>query len=173
MRIPSPVSSRRIFHTIMESADINAPQVSEEQDAENKALSLMQNVNGKQPERENVFTEAFSPLTLVKLIENKNPDLVEQFRCLATRRAIYKGTKKLVTVDDKAEELYDIAQDPEEIENRISDQPELAEELYGRLQNNLASARSRHANNGNDRQKVNLEDEPEVAERLRQLGYIE
>ena len=107
------------------------------------------------------------------MIENKDPKLVTKFRCLATRRAIYKGTKKLVTVDDKAEELYDIAQDPQELNNRITDFPVLTAELTERLQHKLELARLRQPGNGVPSQKVNLEDNEEVAERLRQLGYIE
>ena len=130
-------------------------------------------MNGSDPEDGNVFSEAYSPLTLVKLIENKNPQLIPQFRCLATRRAIYQGTKKLITVDDKAEELYDIAQDPDELENRIADFPILVSELEARLRANVDAARAHHPSNGHTAPQVNIEANTEVAERLRQLGYIE
>lgn len=172
-RIAEPVSTRRIFHTVIQSANIiDEPEI-EERNSEIDELSLRQNLNGITPEEDDVFTEAFSPLTLVKLIENKDPRLIDQFRCLATRRAIYKGKHKLVTVDEKAEELYDIVQDPRELDNRIAAHPALVTELDDRLQRNIALARERRTSNGHNTEKVNIEDNIAVAERLRQLGYIE
>ncbi|TFG70650.1 MAG: hypothetical protein E4H27_05740 [Anaerolineales bacterium] len=170
-RIATPVSSRRIFHTILEAAKISP---SPENEASNiNKLSLKRSLNGSDPEEGNVFSEAYSPLTLVTLIENRNPQLIPQFRCLSTRRAIYQGTRKLITVDDKAEELYDIAQDPDELHNRIADFPNLVTELDARLRDNVGAARARHPSNGHAVPKVKIEANTEVAERLRQLGYIE
>ena len=172
-RIATPVSSRRIFHTALESAKVYPKSGNGQEESSVDTLSLKQNLGGSEPENGNVWSEAFSPLTLVKLIENKNPDLVTQFRCLATRRAIYKGTHKLITVDDKAEELYDIAQDPHELDNQLAVFPDLVTELDERLRANVETARARHPSNGNNVPQVVIDENAEVAERLRQLGYIE
>ncbi|MDF1512644.1 MAG: sulfatase [Anaerolineae bacterium] len=172
-RIATPVSTRRIFHTVLQTAHMHPEPAHEALRAQVQKLSLVNDINDQPPEKEDVFTEAFSPLTLVKLIEGKDPTLVEQFRCLATRRAIYNGPQKLITVDDRPEELYDIAQDPSELDNRIADFPDLVDELDARLQHNLEIARTRRHHNGHDSPKVNVHDNSEVADRLRQLGYIE
>ena len=172
-RITTPVSSRRIFHTVMKSTHVNGNLVKEIKRNDVDKLTLHQTLTGNDPEQGNVYSEAFSPLTLVKLIENRNPNLVSQFRCLATRRAIYEGAQKLITVDDQAEELYDIAQDPLESINRINDFPELVAELDMRLRANVEVAKARHHSNGNNGELVTIDSNAEVAERLRQLGYIE
>jgi arylsulfatase A-like enzyme len=171
-RVTQPVSTRRIFHTALEAAGATTVRRGEgEMDI--RPLSLRQSLNGHAQAHDWVWTEAYPPLTLVRLIESRNPEAVESHRCLAVRRAIYDGTQKLVTVDETAAELYDVEVDPSEALNRIDADPETAQRLDQQLQHMLASARSRQAAGLSAPGQFKLDDSRRVSERLRRLGYIE
>ena len=64
-------------------------------------MSLARALNGTDPEDGVVFTEAYTPDTLIALMENEDPAAIDRFRCRSMRRAVYQGDYKLITVGDK------------------------------------------------------------------------
>lgn len=140
---------------------------------DDRRLTLWRAVEGE-AEVEPVWAEVYPPLTMVRLVEERDPEAVAAWRCRAVRRAIYDGTRKLITVDDEPEEVYDVARDPEELTNRIADEPELA----GRLSDALRALVARAQAEGPEPPPsagtpTSLTENRRVSERLRRLGYIE
>jgi hypothetical protein len=87
------------------------------------------------------------------------------------RRAAYRDNYKLITVGDKPDELFDVINDPDEINNLITEQPAVTKDLDELLAAFIEEAAWRRPANL-EAARVELDDEL-VAERLRGLGYIE
>jgi hypothetical protein len=103
----------------------------------------------------------------------RNPEAVEAFRCRSTRRAVYAGRHKLLSVDEQAEELFDLEADPAELDNRFADWSELAAQLEAQLETCLMAARERRHVGDDPEQRVDLEKDAQLTRRLRALGYLE
>jgi arylsulfatase A-like enzyme len=166
-RVPTFVSTRRIFHSILEAAGIypthNSGTGSDGAPIDVEQLSLAQTL-GDDPENGIVYTEAYTPDTLIALMENQDSTAIETFRCREMRRAVYQDGHKLIDVGGKPDELFDVIADPDELENLIADQPQVTsglQELLVQFQEQAHAARLR------------LEEDKEIARRLRGLGYIE
>ena len=70
-----------------------------------------------------VFTEAYTPGTLIALMENEDREAIEIFRCRQMRRAAYRDDYKLITVGDQPDELFNVIDDPGELNNLIAEKP--------------------------------------------------
>lgn len=182
-RISSPVSTRRIFHSVLDAAGIPSNGAGESDRAlmDVERLSLTQSLDGHSSvdvERENgavegvIFAEAYAPDTLLALMENQNRDAIETFRCRSMRRAAYRGRYKLITVDDEPDELFDVVDDPSETRNLLAEQPGPATQLQNALTAFVQESEARRPANWEKARKLSLDDE-EITERLRALGYIE
>jgi arylsulfatase A-like enzyme len=175
MRVSTPVSTRRIFHTALEAVGLQHTGLDNgrvESTLTNlETSSLTRTLNGGDPEGGIVFTEAYTPETLLTLIKNEDPERVAAFRCNLMRRAAYQGNYKLITVGDKPDELFDVVHDPDEMDNLIGDEPVVTAELEKLLTAFVEEAEKRRPAN-QEATQVGLDDEL-VAERLRGLGYIE
>lgn len=182
-RVSSPVSTRRIFHSVLDATGISSNGAGESHRAlmDVEHLSLTQCLNGSSPvdvEQANgavedvVFAEAYAPDTLLALMENQNPDAIETFRCRSMRRAAYRDRYKLITVDDEPDELFDVLDDPSETRNLLAEQPDQAAQLQNVLSAFVQESEARRPANWEKARQVSLDDE-EIAERLRALGYIE
>ncbi|MBL8154116.1 MAG: sulfatase [Anaerolineae bacterium] len=165
-RSEAVVSTRRIFHTLLEATRINAPGMTT---AETAAHSLLRAVDdGADPDRGLAMAEAFPPLTFLKVIEHRAPALIPQLSLRGVRRALYEGTDKLTVIDQKVDALYDVAADPAEGRD-------LAAERAGRaaeLQRKLATLVSR-AELLQPELAAAAPVDDSVVEHLRALGYIE
>ena len=138
------VSTRRIFHTILEAAGVEPRCVADDKrTAEIARQCLSNSLNGQTAVQDPVWAEAYPPITLVQLIEHRNPEAVHQFGCRSIRRTIYEGTHKLVTIDGAPSELFNVSTDPAELENRIAAQPDLAARLHRQLDELVTEAKSR------------------------------
>lgn len=157
--VAAPVSTRRVFHTMLDAAGDEQP------------LSLTNSIDGKDPEHETVFAEIYPPLNFVSALEHRQPELLARFRCTTTRRAIVQNDWKLVTVDHVNDELFQLAQDPQELDNRIwhnrTETDALALQLDQFNQNVEAQKEDVTAGDTFD-----LQDE-RILQQLRGLGYIE
>jgi uncharacterized sulfatase len=180
-RITTPISTRRLYHTVLDAAGIIpgdvVPEAPGNAAREISRLSLRREsargtASGDAPS-DVVCAEAYPPITMVRLLESRNPEAVERFRCHAVRRAIYQGGQKLITIDETPEELYNVREDPAELDNRIDEHRDLAARLDRRLRSTIAQARAERPRDKDDSAPVNLDDQRRVSDRLRHLGYIE
>jgi uncharacterized sulfatase len=173
-RVSSRVSTRRIFHSALEAAGVTPMSNGNGNQApiDVEGLSLARSTNGGPEVEENVFAEAYTPDTLLALMENETPQAIERFRCRSMRRAAYRGHHKLITVDDQPDELFNVIDDPQETRNLITEHPNKAAQLQAALSSFVEEAKTRRPANWEEARKLSLDDE-EIAKRLRALGYIE
>jgi arylsulfatase A-like enzyme len=170
-RVSSLVSTRRIFHSALDAAKVSPNGDSAEQaPIDVEGLSLAR-ANGS-PNEETVFAEAYTPDTLLALMENDNPEDIETFRCRSMRRAAYQDRYKLITVSDEPDELFDVLDDPGETRNLLEKYPAQMAELQNALATFIEDAETRRPANWREAQRLSLDDE-RIADRLRALGYIE
>ncbi len=174
MRVSTPVSTRRFFHTALEAAGVKLASYdagSADSLVTLSTTSLARTLDGTDPEGGIVFTEAYTPETLIALIKGEKPELIDAFRCKQMRRAAYRDSYKLITVGDEPDELFDVINDPDEVDNLIGEKPEMTAELDELLTSFVAAAEKRRPANL-EAARLEMDDE-QVAERLRGLGYIE
>jgi arylsulfatase A-like enzyme len=172
-RVTEPVSARRIFHAALQAAGIEAVHPSSEDRApvDIDGLSLASAVNGSDPEKGTVFTEAYTPDTLIALMQNDDPEAIDLFRCRSMRRAVYRGPHKLITVGDEPDELFDVVRDPAELDNMIDREPSIAAALHGLLREFVSEVEARVPEAWRSA-RLQIKDDQQLAERLRGLGYL-
>ena len=172
-RVSTPVSTRRVFHTMLEAISplpielpIDPVQV--------RNLTLVKSAQGQDPEQGTAYSEVYAPLTFVKAIERRQPELLEQYRCLSTRRAVVKVDHeipyKLIDVDGQADELFNLDRDPLELEDVLSSRTGIANSLDKDLKRIAANVEAQKAG-----YKVGetVEMDEALAQRLRGLGYLD
>jgi hypothetical protein len=143
-------------------------------------LTLANTVAGHDPEHGTAYSEVYPPLTFVKAIEKRQPQLLADFRCLAVRRSVVQqqgedGTAvlpahKLIQVDEKLDELFNLADDPLESVNLLAERPSIAEPMQREL-NRLATAVAQQKNQVTAGSQIEMDEN--MARRLRALGYID
>lgn len=174
-RVTRPISARRIFHSVLEAAGVDT--VSEDKETADRApidvkgLSLRRALEETDSEGGIAFTEAYVPDTLIALMEAQDPEAIETYRCRQMRRAVYRSDYKLITVGDRPDELFDLSRDPGELVNLISEKPNLAAELESILEDFVRDAEARTPDNWREN-RVRLEEDRELTERLKGLGYL-
>jgi arylsulfatase A-like enzyme len=155
------VSTRRLFHTVLTSAGLASP--------EERSLTLARDP-ATDPERNQVFSEAIPPQNVVNLLQKRQPQLILDRHCDQPRRAIWIGNHKLIETGSHMLELYDIAEDPREALNLSNIFPENVEVLQDCLQSFVGE----HAPLADfAAPRAPGFDDPEVQQRLRDLGYLE
>ncbi|HIK54196.1 MAG TPA: sulfatase [Synechococcales cyanobacterium M55_K2018_004] len=156
---PAIVSTRRLFHSVLAAAGLAT--------AEEAALSLARDA-ANDPERTWVFAEAIPPQNVINLMQKRQPELLLSRSCGETRRAIWSGNHKLIATGGDRLELYDIHADPSETLNLSDILPENVEALHACLEcftdETSTPLRTERAPGFDD---------PEVQQRLRDLGYLE
>jgi uncharacterized sulfatase len=171
-QVTAPVSTRRIYHTILDAVGMLPEGVKNLDPAEVHGLTLMENILGRDPEQQTAFTEVYPPLNFVKAIQHRQPELLEQFRCLAMRRAVVKNGKKLVHVSEWPDELFDLDKDPLEMDNRMDKEPAHTAQLSQEI-NRLARLTEAQRDNLAAGLNLDVEVDEHLLQRLRGLGYIE
>jgi arylsulfatase A-like enzyme len=175
-RVSAPVSTRRVFHAALQAADIHPAGNSfgkvDGAPIDVEGLSLAHAVEEKDIDREIVFAEAYTPATLIALMEAHDPQAIETYRCRMMRRAVYRDEFKLITVGDEPDELFDVLQDPGEINNLLAAEPSLVAELDELLKQFVEDVKDRRPDNW-EAARLRLEENREITGRLRGLGYIE
>ena len=171
-RIEGPVSTRRVYHTILDAAG-RLPEGQPNVDpAEVHGLTLMETIDGRDPEGFTAYAEVYPPLNFAKAVQHRQPELLERFRCLALRRAVVKDAWKLIQVADVADELFDVEQDPLELADRLAERPDEVGELNQRLKSLTLAAEALRDNLTAGATLDPAADE-QLMQRLRGLGYIE
>jgi uncharacterized sulfatase len=172
-RIEHEVSTRRVFHTILEAAGIEHEAFGQKVGD----LTLTRSLGGrhKEPEHEAVVSEAYPPLNFINVMEMNNPEAIEPFRVRQMRRTIYGEGVKLMTISDQPDEFFDVRSDYFE-ERNLLDNPIGYENdvlsLQQRLDEFIVVAEAQRHGTAAGR-KIDYSNNPELLERLRALGYIE
>lgn len=127
-----------------------------------------------------VFSEAVPPQNVINLLRKRQPQLIHDRACDQPRRAVWAGPHKLIETgrseaNVQALELYDVTQDPTESLNLRDILPENVEVLQDCL---LAFGDRYGAASGTALESASTVrapgfDDPEVQQRLRDLGYLE
>ncbi len=173
-RVIANVSTRRLFHTMLEAGGGNIltpqPPLHSNREGESKiGLTLRGVVNSSEDVDEGVaISEAFPPLTFLKVIQHHNPELIGKLHLKGVRRGIYTGQHKLAVVDQHIEGLFDVTADPSETHNTSREQKLRVAEMQRKLGALVAEAESQRANAG-----TSGEVDEAVVDHLRALGYIE
>jgi len=168
-RIPTNVSTRRIFHTVLDIAEVKPPLPSDDPNADIGNLSLYTATNGRpDPEAGIVYSEAIPPQTFLHVLEHRSPHHIDDLNLRLTRRGIYEGDHKLAMVGDTVEGLFDITSDPSENTDISQDDAERAETLQKKVNQFVKQTTNQHNHHLPDG-----EVDEDVADNLRQLGYFE
>lgn len=172
-RFAATVSTRRIYHSVLEAANVHPPVNEAGTPLDVKGRSLARALDSANSEADTVLTEAYPSETVLTMMKNEDPALMGPFRYRHMRRAVYHGDHKLITVGGEADELFNLSNDPGELDNLIDEQPQIAAELKGLLADAVTRAERRRSLNQKPEEQPRLEVGGEVVERLRALGYVE
>lgn len=110
--------------------------------------------------REPIITEQYLNHTAIRLAKRLGN------RVSLGYRAIYEGQWKLVQYSDGTAELYDLYDDPREVEERASDRPDVVARLLSDLESWLDGTEKMASPDPED------EMDPKLLEQLRALGYL-
>ncbi len=171
-RVSTAVSSRRVFHTMLDAASPLPDAAARFQHNEAHALSLIETIYGRDPEHGVALSEIYPPLNFVRAIEHRQPQLLEAFRCLAFRRAVVRNGLKLIDVDGASDELFDLSNDPLELSNVLSERPQEERSLATHL-SRLVELVERQRDNTAAGASLEIGDDDRLLQRLRGLGYID
>lgn len=169
-RIQTNISTRRIYHTVLDAAGVMPPLDSADPNANVAGLSLKAALNGKPDSESGVaFAEAIPPRTILSSIGQRSPHLIDQLRLTQVRRGIYAEQHKLAVVGGLVEGLFNVADDPQEQANLAPDQASLADDLQAKINHFVQDATLQRSGGSTTEGTVS----DEVLENLRALGYIE
>ena len=172
-RVTETVSTRRVFHTVLEAANTQVLENAHHPASDVKQLSLSRTIQGQDPEQEVVFIEAYAPNTFLAMMETHAPQLLETFHCKLNRRAAFHQKNKLVRIDGVQDELFDLQNDPLELQDLVTENPEQAAKLSGKMDAFMAKAVARRPDTWEANRTLSLEDNESIAQQLRALGYME
>lgn len=174
-RISSPVSTRRVFHTMMDAANEWPQDMDGDLVNEGRRLSLRHTANGRDPENGTAVSEVYPPLNFVKAIESRQPELLDDFHCLDDRFAIVRqdqnSTYKLIQLDRQAHELFDLPLDSLESNNIIDQEPLLSQVLDDQL--NLIEDEAQNQQDRLAGEELDLASDSVLMQRLKGLGYLD
>ena len=108
---------------------------------------------------------------LVSVIRRRDPDILEPYQCLSLWQAAYKNSDKLITIDGKPDKLYKLDNDPAEQQNLIAASNDV-DDISSRMSDFL-KLQSEYAHAVNLAGSYSPEEEAEIREHLRALGYMD
>lgn len=174
-RVSTPVSTRRVFHTMLDAVGRLPEHIENFDPIESHRLTLGHTVRGRDPEHGRALSEVYPPLNFVRALEARQPELLEANRCLSLRRAVVEkvdgANHKLIQVDDTADELFNLAQDPIELRNLLTEQAEITAEMDDHLSTLAADAVAQRDQAGAISAEMDVDDD--LLQRLRGLGYLD
>ena len=172
VRLDTPVSTRRIYHTVLDAAGHLPNHLPRLNPAEVHQLTLLQNIQGNDPENGTAYAEVYPPLNLVKAIAQREPELLRSFRSGSLRRALVRHDLKLIQVDNRPEELFHLPDDPTELHNVLASRPGESAQLNREL-NRISNQVERQREQMTAGDIIDLDADENLQQRLRSLGYIE
>lgn len=152
--VDSTVSTRRLFHTILQVAKT---AVSDESN-----LSLLAG-----EESHAVLAEGQPLNWAIERLERSRPGVVKNLGFDDAARAIYSDNYKFI-VRGSHQELYDLQADAGEKKNLVAKMPDLAKQLYAHLQQ-----QTRNLQPIADAESHMTAEDDVVRQHLRSLGYME
>ncbi|MEM7127455.1 MAG: sulfatase [Chloroflexota bacterium] len=180
--VEQTVSTRRLFHTALTAAGLaeehekrytllkNLSGETSDESAGNLDANLNNNLNEDlDPDGGVVFAEAVTPQNVLNLMKKHKPELVEKHATDQGRQAVWSYPYKLIVTGNGRRELYNYADDPTEQVDLSEELPEISNKLYEHLQtfklrvDAMPSLSSRTV----------VQDDPQLKQRLRALGYLE
>jgi len=171
-RVSANVSTRRLFHTLIDLAGVETPLASDDPNADIRGLSLAPLLAGARPGADGgrglAYSEAYPPSTFLHVLEHRNPHTIERMRLRLVRRAVYAGDRKLIAEAGQIAGLYDIGRDPAELHDLTATHPAEAEALLRQVE-----AFAADQSGVGDRVPAEQDMSAEVTEHLRALGYID
>lgn len=176
-RVETPVSTRRIFHTVLDAAGDLPDNLPNFEPNDAHRLSLQHTLLGRDPERGTAFSEVYPPLNFVKAIEQRQPHLLASFRCLATRRAVVRpaGERnepfKLIHVNGRSDELFNLHEDPRELNDVRAQRPSTVALLDQQVQQMAETAVKQR--DQLTAESVDMQVDEQLTRRLRGLGYLD
>lgn len=163
-RVSEPVSTAQLFHTLLDAAGLSA----ERPGVDAKASSLLPALRGFPMPQQAVFSEAYPPNHLTRIIQADHPGLLARFHALSIYRAAYDDGLKLVQIEGAGEQLYDLRLDPGE------ERPLAAAEPRRRLLALLdLFAEGAQARRPQELPRGATHMDEALRRRLRSLGYLE
>jgi uncharacterized sulfatase len=190
-RLDTPVSTRRVFHTVLDAAESGNDRNLEELPALDapgaRRLTLRHTLGGRDPEQQTAFSEVYPPMNFAKAIEARNPGLLNDYRCMELRRAVVRKVAaqpnsaragdasdrqahKLIHISDQPEELFNLAADPLESRNILPDAPATTAALDLALKQ-MVSRTSRDQTAADS--IAEADGDELLLQRLRGLGYMD
>ena len=167
-RVSGNVSTRRLFHTILDMAGMTTPLDESDPNADVAGSVAEQGDSTERADSEGgmAFSEAFPPSTFLNVLEHRSPAVVERMRLRQVRRALYDGDQKLIMRENQVENLFNVADDPAEIDDLAADQPAQIATLERKINAFVQKM-------GQPPDVRSAEADEKVVEQLRALGYIE
>jgi len=168
-QITQTVSTRRLFHTVLDAAGITPPFAEDDPNGDIGQLTLAN--TGQQhttPHEGLVFSEAIPPMTFVNVLEHRSPELVPQYKVKQVRRGVYQDTHKLAVVADQVEGLFDVQADPLETADLSAQQQERVSTLQAEIDRFVQTAQAARVD---DAQAGQISDA--MRDNLRALGYLD
>jgi uncharacterized sulfatase len=170
-RVVETVSTRQIFHTLLDFAQIDSGVVQERLAVSLGALSLAQFEPRHAPSL--VASEAYPPQNVISIMEKECQNLIESFSSRAIYRAAYNQEfEKLVRVERVRQELFNLGRDGSETAgDAVSGEGSPRHRLEHALDLLIEDALQRQPGHWS-REKLTLDD-PRVLQRMRDLGYLD
>ena len=118
------------------------------------------------------FAEVYPPLNYAKALKLRLPGMLERLRCMELRRAVVRDKLKLIQLSEWPDALFDLARDPLEYEDILSDRPVEADALSKLIDEFVRLAELQRENLAAGA-TLELDSDDQLLQRLRGLGYIE
>ena len=163
-KVEHVVSTRRVFHTILQAAELG--------DEQEQQYSLA-NYTDSDPEQGQIFSVGITPQNMLNIMQRRRPELVTAYHCDQPRSATWNERYKLIQTGDINTELYDIIDDPEETTNLHDILPEQVEQLQTKLHGFLSRTHLESAASSDTQSQPDDQNDPQVQRRLRDLGYMD
>jgi len=173
-RVKTPVSTTRLFHTILDAAGVEEVKAENGISAEIHANSLLTEFTASAehlPDQKHaVISEAYAPQDAVKMMERSEPELIEPLHIRPTHRAVYADAHKLYAIEAIADQLLNFDDSPLATDPLTVDQQQVMDQFKAQLEHFVAKS-IEGLPEGWTPPTTDLSN-PMIERRLQELGYM-